>query len=116
MFFLIHYVRPPLELFQRAVHVECKGSEKYWNLIDTRLEFIRTRAGSDTSKTLKYVTTPDFIYDILILIIYCRAFNGILKADRLKFGTGEEYVIGDTVVDEWQQHVDNVVLGTSVAA
>jgi len=43
-------------------------------------------------------------------------FNEILKADWLKFGTGEEYAIGDTVVDKWQQHINDVVSGTLVAA
>jgi hypothetical protein len=43
----------------------------------------------------------------------CRAFNEILKADHSKFGAGEEYVIGDTVADEWQQHINNVVSGTA---
>jgi hypothetical protein len=44
-----------------------------------------------------------------------RAFNEILKADRTKFGVGEEYVIGDSGADEWQQHVDDVITGTTDA-
>jgi hypothetical protein len=44
-----------------------------------------------------------------------RAFNEILKADCTKFGVGEEYIIGDTVADEWQQHVNNVIAGTTDA-
>lgn len=41
-----------------------------------------------------------------------RAFNDILKADRSKFGADEDYVIADTIPDEWQQRVDNAVAGT----
>ena len=41
-----------------------------------------------------------------------RAFNDILKVDRAKFGTDEDYVITDTIPDEWQQRVDNAVAGT----
>jgi hypothetical protein len=44
-----------------------------------------------------------------------RAFNEILKADCTKFGVGEEYIIGDTVADEWQQHVNDVIAGTTDA-
>ena len=60
---------------------------------------------------------PGFILTIYLYIIYYyRVFNEILKADWLKFGTGEEYAIGDTVVDKWQQHINDVVSGTLVAA
>jgi hypothetical protein len=41
-----------------------------------------------------------------------RAFNEILKVDRATYGAGEDYEIGDTVADEWQQRVDDVVGGT----
>ena len=41
-----------------------------------------------------------------------RAFNDILKADRSKFGADEDYIITDTIPDEWQQRVDNAVAGT----
>ena len=41
-----------------------------------------------------------------------RAFNDILKADRSKFGADEDYVIVDTIPDEWQQRVDDAVAGT----
>ena len=44
-----------------------------------------------------------------------RAFNDILKVDRAKFGTDEDYVIADTIPDEWQQRVDNAVAGTPEA-
>ena len=40
-----------------------------------------------------------------------RAFNDLLKTDRAQFGVDEDYVIGDTIPDEWQQRVDNVVGG-----
>lgn len=96
--------RPTVQLcarvaLMRAVHVECAGGEKYWNLIDARLEFIRSRAqtpgtpGTSASKV-------------------ARAFNQILKEDRATYGTAEDYEIADTVVDEWQQRVDDVVGGT----
>jgi len=79
----------------RTVHAECNGGEKYWNLIDARLEFIRTRAGSSASRTAK-------------------AFNEILKIDRATYGAAEDYVIADTVPDAWQQRVDDVVAGTDI--
>ena len=41
--------------FQCMVHMECQGIEKYWNLIDTHLEFIRTASGSLAKKIAKYV-------------------------------------------------------------
>ncbi|CAA7263726.1 unnamed protein product [Cyclocybe aegerita] len=78
-----------------VVHAECNGGKKFWNLTDARLEFIRTRAGSSASKT-------------------ARAFNEILKIDRATYGAAEEYVIGDTVPDEWQQRVDDVVAGIDI--
>ncbi|KJA14957.1 hypothetical protein HYPSUDRAFT_149710, partial [Hypholoma sublateritium FD-334 SS-4] len=78
----------------RAIHEECNGGEKYWNLIDARLEFIRSRAGSSASKMAK-------------------AFNEVLRLDRAKYGADDEYIIGDTITDEWQQRVDEVVAGTS---
>jgi hypothetical protein len=81
----------------RAIHAECSGNEKYWNLIDARLEFIRTKAGSSASKT-------------------ARAFNEILRVDRAKYGAGEDYEIADTIADEWQQRVDDVVAGGVVAS
>jgi hypothetical protein len=46
--------------------------------------------------------------------ILCRAFNHILKDDRAKYGADKEYVIGDTVPDEWQQRVDDVVAGMDI--
>ncbi|KAF8220790.1 hypothetical protein L208DRAFT_1426818 [Tricholoma matsutake] len=79
-----------------VVYIECSSSEKYWNWINMCLEFICSKAGSSTSKTSK-------------------AFNEILKIDHAKLGVGEEYVIGDAIADEWQQHVDDVVLGTADA-
>jgi hypothetical protein len=44
-----------IDFFQRAVHVECQGSEKYWNLVDARLEFIRSASELSTKKIAKYV-------------------------------------------------------------
>ena len=44
-----------------------------------------------------------------------RAFNDLLKTDRTQFGVDEDYVIGDTIPDEWQQRVDNVVGGIAQA-
>lgn len=40
-----------------------------------------------------------------------RAFTDLLKTDRTQFGAGEDYVIADTIADDWQQQVDNVVRG-----
>jgi hypothetical protein len=34
-----------------------------------------------------------------------------LKVDRATYGAGEDYVIADTIADEWQQRVDDVVVG-----
>ena len=52
---------------------------------------------------------------ILLTILY-RAFNQVLKADRINFGVGEQYEIADNTADEWQQRVDDVVAGTADAA
>ncbi|KJA16691.1 hypothetical protein HYPSUDRAFT_144977, partial [Hypholoma sublateritium FD-334 SS-4] len=77
----------------RNIYQECEGGEKYWNLIDQRLAFIRKKAG--TNKKI------------------VRAFRDILKTDRETYGAGEDYEIGDVVADEWQQRVDDVVAGIS---
>ncbi|KJA12533.1 hypothetical protein HYPSUDRAFT_210423, partial [Hypholoma sublateritium FD-334 SS-4] len=47
--------RPTLQLcarvaLMRSVYVECRGSEKYWDLIDARLEFIRSKADGSAVK------------------------------------------------------------------
>ncbi|KIK09284.1 hypothetical protein K443DRAFT_942 [Laccaria amethystina LaAM-08-1] len=76
----------------RAIHKECKGSEKYWNRIDERLATIRKLADGSTSKITK-------------------AFNRILQTDRELYGADEDYSISDVVADEWQQQVDAVVAG-----
>ncbi|KAF8954208.1 hypothetical protein BDZ97DRAFT_1677382, partial [Flammula alnicola] len=53
--------RPTVQLCARVaimasdVHRECGGSERYWNLIDDRLEFIRKTADSSVSKVTKWV-------------------------------------------------------------
>ncbi|KAF8950746.1 hypothetical protein BDZ97DRAFT_1686793, partial [Flammula alnicola] len=93
--------RPTVQLCARVaimasdVHRECGGSERYWNLIDDRLEFIRKTADSSVSKVTK-------------------AFNAILKADRQLYGADEDYEIKDTLPDEFQQRVDDVVSGNVV--
>ena len=46
-----------------------------------------------------------------IYTISYRAFNDILKKDRVLYGADEDYVIGDVIPDDWQQRVDNVVGG-----
>ncbi len=50
----------------------------------------------------------------LLILTYCicRAFNEILRLDRAKYGSNDDYTIGDTIADEWQQRVDEVVAGT----
>ncbi|KDR65174.1 hypothetical protein GALMADRAFT_44440, partial [Galerina marginata CBS 339.88] len=76
----------------RAIHVECSGGEKYWNLIDRRLAVVRQLAGSDVTRAI-------------------RIFRDALKTDRQTYGVGEDYEIGDVVADDWQQRVDDVVGG-----
>lgn len=39
-----------LDCFQRMVHVECEASDKFWNLVDDRLEYFRSQAGSSLRK------------------------------------------------------------------
>jgi len=34
-----------------------------------------------------------------------------LKVDHATYGAGEDYVIADTVADEWQQRIHDVVMG-----
>lgn len=112
-FILFLTSRLPAKLFQWVVYIECSSSEKYWNWINMCLEFICSKAGSSTSKTSKYIWV---IWSLFITnLCLCRAFNEILKIDHAKLGVGEEYVIGDAIADEWQQHVDDVVLGTADA-
>lgn len=41
----------------------------------------------------------------------CRAFNEVLQLDRAKYGVNDDYTIGVTITDEWQQRVDEVVAG-----
>ncbi|KJA15036.1 hypothetical protein HYPSUDRAFT_149645, partial [Hypholoma sublateritium FD-334 SS-4] len=89
--------QPTIQLCsRRSVYVECRGSEKYWNLIDARLEFIRSKADGSAVKV-------------------ARGFTDILKNDRALYGVDEDYVIGDVIADEWQQRVDNVVGGSGDA-
>lgn len=52
---------------------------------------------------------------MIVCLYVCRAFNDLLKTDRIQYGAGEDYAIGDTVPDEWQQRVDSVVAGTDEA-
>ncbi|KJA14234.1 hypothetical protein HYPSUDRAFT_208899 [Hypholoma sublateritium FD-334 SS-4] len=94
--------RPTVQLcarvaLMRSVFVECRGSEKYWNLIDSRLEFIRSKSDGSAVKI-------------------ARGFTDILKNDRALYGAGEDYVIGDVIADEWQQRVDNVIGGAEDVA
>jgi hypothetical protein len=77
-------------------------------MIDRRLEFIRQKAAASPSKVAKY----DFFYVVLIIYL-CRAFNAILKEDHSKFSNEDDHVIADTIVDEWQQRVDDVVGGSN---
>ena len=98
-------------LFQRSIYAECNGCEKYWNLIDDRLEFIRSKAGNSTVKITRYAVLLVISGDHKPIILIYRAFNDILKTDRARYGTGEDYVITDVIADEWQQRVDNVVGG-----
>jgi len=44
-----------------------------------------------------------------LYVIMCRAFNRILKEDHAAYGAEEDYEIPDTVANEWQQHIDNVI-------
>ncbi|KIJ98098.1 hypothetical protein K443DRAFT_104466, partial [Laccaria amethystina LaAM-08-1] len=76
----------------RKVHRECEGSDRYWNRIDDRPQFIRKTADSSATKVSK-------------------AFNAILKADRELYGADNDYKIKDTPLDEFQQRVDVVVTG-----
>jgi len=59
---LAQYGHPLTNFLQRAVHVECAGSEKYWNLIDARLEFIRSTAESSAKKIAKFVASAVSIF------------------------------------------------------
>ena len=104
------------KLCQRAIHEECSGHEKYWNMIDARLCMIRRVAGSDKAKVTRCLS--------LLLVVslkfpevtsyLCRAFKNILNKDRATYGVGEDYQIGDVVGNEWQQRVDDVVAGIPV--
>ena len=48
--------------------------------------------------------------------MYHRAFNEILKTDHQTYGSDQEYEIGDTVANEWQQGVGYVILGPTTTA
>ena len=103
-------------LHQRNIYQECEGGEKYWNLIDQRLTFIRKKAGTN-KKVVRYVLFLIFPCTITCVDIpnTYRAFRDILKTDRETYGVGEDYEIGDIVADEWQQRVDDVVAGIPAA-
>jgi len=100
----------PSELCQRAIHQECNGGEKYWNLIDQRLTLVRKLAASNSVRATRcvrlLVLPQQYIY-----IHIPRAFKDILKTDRETYGICEDYEIGDVVADDWQQTVDDVVGG-----
>jgi hypothetical protein len=81
-----------------------------------RLEFIRSRAGSDALRGTRYDINSSTPLYHNILIYHHRAFQEILKADRGKYGGEDNYDIGDAVADEWQQRVDDVVAGTADVA
>ncbi|PPQ95068.1 hypothetical protein CVT25_002255 [Psilocybe cyanescens] len=68
-------------MLMHAIHQECNGGEKYWNLIGQHLVLF-------------------FFHDnMLILYHTCRAFGDILKTNRDTYGMGEDYEIGDIVAD-----------------
>ena len=46
-------------------------------------------------------------------ILFVSAFKKILDMDRATYGIGKDYEIGDTVSNELQQRVDDVVAGIS---
>ena len=70
--------------------------------------------GTSASKVARCAIFSWFLFvDKLRAFIQCREFNKILKEDRATYGTAEDYEIADTVVDEWQQRVDDVVGGTA---
>ncbi|KAF8905266.1 hypothetical protein CPB84DRAFT_1676821, partial [Gymnopilus junonius] len=77
-----------------GIYVESEGSEKYWNLINKHLKFIRDTAGTSTTLT-------------------ARAFNKALELDCATFGVDEDYDIKDVPADDWQQRVDDVVAGAA---
>ena len=104
----------PENFFQRSVYVECRGSEKYWDLIDARLEFIRSQADGSAVKIARCCWLDRIV--IIFLHFMYRGFTDILKNDRAQYGVGEDYVIGDVIADEWQQRVDNVVGGSEDVA
>ncbi|KAF9470071.1 hypothetical protein BDN70DRAFT_89778, partial [Pholiota conissans] len=92
------FCRPTVQLcarvaLMRAIYTECGGGEKYWNLIDQRLAFIRKTAGCNRRVV--------------------RAFRDILNTDRSTYGAGEDYEIGDVIPNDWQQKVDDVIAGAA---
>lgn len=79
-------------------------------MIDDRLEFIRSQAGSSKRKAAKYVM--DFLtHDALYLCLACRAFDQVLGQDQLTYGADDDYEIGDTVPSNLQQEVDDIISG-----
>ena len=99
----------PENFFQRSVYVECRGSEKYWDLIDARLEFIRSKSEGSAVKIARCCYLG--CWAVICWYSTYRAFTELLKTDRDLYGMDEDYVITDVVADDWQQHVDNVVGG-----
>jgi hypothetical protein len=55
---------------QRKVHRECEGSDRYWNRIDDRLEFIRKTADSSATKVSKWVITSYIFSNSVTDLIY----------------------------------------------
>ncbi|KAJ7671104.1 hypothetical protein B0H14DRAFT_3690667 [Mycena olivaceomarginata] len=73
----------------RAVYLEHPGS-KFWDQMDKRLARIRKMGGNDAKKITK-------------------GFRQALEADQAKHGIQDSYELDETVVDEFQQKIDDLI-------
>ncbi|KAJ7348481.1 hypothetical protein DFH08DRAFT_959884 [Mycena albidolilacea] len=73
----------------RAVYLEHPGG-KFWDEMDKRLTRIRRMGGNDAKKIT-------------------RGFHQALEADQAKHGVKDGYKLDETVVDKFQQKIDDLI-------
>ncbi|KAJ7364337.1 hypothetical protein DFH08DRAFT_798697 [Mycena albidolilacea] len=79
----------------RAVYLEHPGS-KFWDQMDKRLARIRKMGGNDAKKITKYWCSEYYPWTSL-------------EVDQAKHGVQDSYELDETVVDEFQQKIDDLI-------
>jgi 7-cyano-7-deazaguanine synthase in queuosine biosynthesis len=75
--------------------------------MDKRLARIRKMGGNDAKKITKYWRSE--YYPWTCINIDYRGFRQALEADQAKHGIQDSYELDETVVDEFQQKIDDLI-------